>query len=101
VELAANGSEVLQRLRGARFDVVLVDWHMPVMDGATFLREYRRTTGSSSRPVVVMSGAPQALARALYLGAAAVIAKPFRFKELRALIWRLTSTPEEQVADEG
>ena len=38
------------------------------------------------RPVVVMSAAPDALQRALYLGAAAVIAKPFRLDELEALL---------------
>jgi DNA-binding response OmpR family regulator len=101
VELAANGREALQRLQRMPFDVVLVDWHMPVMDGAAFLQEYRRATASSSPPVVVMSGAPEALARALSLGAARVIAKPFRFEELGALLGQLTSTPKGEAGDDG
>ena len=97
VELATNGSNALERVRRARFDVVVVDWTMPVMDGAAFLRTCRREAGSSTLPVVVMSGAPEAVTEALRLGAAAVVAKPFRLEELEALLERLTDTCDGQV----
>jgi DNA-binding response OmpR family regulator len=96
VELAADGSQALERVRRGRFDLVLVDWHMPVMDGAAFLRA-ARAAGTSTPPVVVMSGAPEAAARALELGAAAVLAKPFYLTELQALLVSLTQAPEGRV----
>jgi len=33
VELAENGKEALERLEHAEYDAVLMDMHMPVMDG--------------------------------------------------------------------
>jgi len=41
VELAQNGALALERLAGERFDVVLMDCEMPVMDGLTATRELR------------------------------------------------------------
>jgi sigma-B regulation protein RsbU (phosphoserine phosphatase) len=37
----ANGAEALGRLRGVRVPVVIVDWHMPVMDGIEFTERFR------------------------------------------------------------
>jgi CheY-like chemotaxis protein len=64
VEVATNWSDALERVRRARCQIAFVDWKMPVMDGATFLRESRRDAGTSVPPVVVMSGAPEAAALA-------------------------------------
>jgi CheY-like chemotaxis protein len=41
VEQAANGMEGLQKMEGSRFDLVLCDFLMPVMDGLDCVREYR------------------------------------------------------------
>jgi CheY-like chemotaxis protein len=38
VEVATNGIVALERVRRAAFDVLLLDWNMPVADGAAFLR---------------------------------------------------------------
>ena len=96
VELATNGSDALERVRRARFDAVLVDWTMPVMDGAALLRACRREAGTSTLPVVVVSGVPKAATQALRLGAAAVVAKPFRFDELEQLLAHLIDAPESE-----
>jgi DNA-binding response OmpR family regulator len=96
VELATNGGDALEHVRRARFDVVLLDWNMPVMDGAGFLRRCCREAGTSVPPVVVMSGAPESAPHALHLGAVAVVEKPFRFADLEALLVTLTHAPEGQ-----
>jgi DNA-binding response OmpR family regulator len=89
VEVASSAIAALEHVRRAPFDVLLVDWNMPVGGGAAFLREWRRGADKDTPPVVVMSGAPDALERALQLGAAAVIAKPFRLDELETLLLRV------------
>ncbi len=38
---AANGVEALERLRKEEIPVVVVDWHMPVMDGIEFTERFR------------------------------------------------------------
>ena len=38
VEAAANGKEGLKKLAGGKFDVIVSDVEMPVMDGMTMVR---------------------------------------------------------------
>ena len=38
---AANGAEALERLRKEEIPVIVVDWHMPVMDGIEFTEKFR------------------------------------------------------------
>lgn len=40
VEAAYNGEEGLRLTKGTTFDIILLDVHMPIMDGITFLRQY-------------------------------------------------------------
>jgi DNA-binding response OmpR family regulator len=94
VDVATSGADALERVRRTRFDIALVDWHMPIMDGATFLRELRRELGAAMPLMVVMSGMPGAAALARDLGADAFIEKPFRLRDLQALLERLVSCPE-------
>jgi len=50
--LVASGAEALQKLQGQKFDVILVDLQMPVMDGVTLAREIRKT---SQVPLILLS----------------------------------------------
>jgi len=38
---AVNGAVALQRLQNEKVPVVIVDWHMPVMDGIEFTEKFR------------------------------------------------------------
>ncbi|MBF0309352.1 MAG: response regulator [Magnetococcales bacterium] len=53
VELAENGSQALERVRQERFDLVLMDMQMPVMDGLTATRLLREE--GYTLPVVAMT----------------------------------------------
>jgi two-component system, chemotaxis family, chemotaxis protein CheY len=58
VEDAEHGRAALERIHtGFLPDLVLLDLHMPVMDGWSFLVELKRTPGLASIPVVVMTQA--------------------------------------------
>jgi two-component system sensor histidine kinase and response regulator WspE len=59
VEVAENGKEGLDRLRGGRFDVVVLDIDMPVMNGREFLAARARDAKVAAIPVVVYSADPQ------------------------------------------
>ena len=41
VGVVGDGVEALERLRQARFDVLLTDWMMPQMDGVTLIKKVR------------------------------------------------------------
>ena len=58
IEIATNGSEGLDKFRASRFDVVLMDVEMPVMDGYSAAREIRRyeqAAGINATPVVALT----------------------------------------------
>jgi two-component system, chemotaxis family, chemotaxis protein CheY len=53
---ATEGVEAMWRARSEGvFDLVLLDIHMPNMDGLTFIRELRKLTGYSHVPIVVVT----------------------------------------------
>ena len=84
---ADNVASALQVLSDDRIDLLLTDLHMPGGNGLEIVRKGRRQ--HPGLKVIAMSGTGEAsdqLALASDLGAHAVIGKPFRSKELLALI---------------
>jgi len=52
----ASGSEALSLLQqGSRFELAMLDMHMPVMDGLTLAREIRGNRNSESLPLMMLS----------------------------------------------
>ena len=67
---AYNGKEGIASLRKRTYDIILLDLHMPIMDGWDFLAKYK-TLKSTSAKVIVFSNMvePETKKRALDLGA--------------------------------
>lgn len=77
--VASNGQLAYEKLQQTSFDLVLLDWNMPVMDGPTLLEKIQRENLCAKTPVVMMT-VEQDLSRikkALSLGASEYIMKPF------------------------
>lgn len=87
VVLASNGSEALDAAQVAPFDIILLDMRMPGMDGWSFAEEYRNRPGPRV-PVIVVTAARDAAARAAEIDADDYLAKPFSLDELFSLIER-------------
>lgn len=79
VDEAADGAEALARVADVMPDVIILDWNMPVMDGLTCLKEFRRLyPGAGTR--VVMCTTESELDRiqaALDCGVDEYLIKPF------------------------
>lgn len=77
---AADGREGLAAVaRSGPFDVVLVDWNMPVMNGLDFVREVRRDRALDEMAIMMVtteSEQSQVLA-AIQAGASEYLMKPF------------------------
>jgi two-component system chemotaxis response regulator CheY len=76
---AADGAEALAYCRSLMPDAVLLDWHMPVMDGMSFLRQLRLEP-LGDQPTVLfctVENDPERIRDALDAGANEYIMKPF------------------------
>jgi signal transduction histidine kinase/CheY-like chemotaxis protein len=87
LHFAANGKEALQRLDEFKFDAVLLDIRMPIMDGPTTLTEIRKRPELASMPVVAISASSKASEDAeLRSRFSAYIRKPFARQTLFAVL---------------
>ncbi|MBB1075831.1 response regulator [Rhodoferax sp. 4810] len=89
VVVAGNGQEALDVLaRDDRFDGVLMDCQMPVMDGYTATREIRKQSRFAALPIIAMTANAMAGDREKVLAAGMVdhIAKPLNVVEMFATI---------------
>lgn len=79
---AQDGAEGLKKLTQGRFDLVLTDINMPLMDGLKLIHHIRHATDHRHVPIVVITteGAAADRERALLLGASAYLVKPVQAK---------------------
>jgi uncharacterized protein (TIGR02266 family) len=79
VDFALNGYEAFQQMCARRSDLLITDLFMSDMDGFRLLAQVRAEPNLASTKVMVVSGGgPDALQRALSLGADTVMGKPIR-----------------------
>jgi len=95
VVTAANGHEALGLWRVGRFDIVLMDCHMPVLDGyeaSLALREVERLCGARPVPIVALTAnaLEGARERCLAAGMSDHLAKPFTRAQMAQALRRWT-----------
>jgi signal transduction histidine kinase len=91
VRTVSNGREALAALDSERYDAVLMDCQMPVMDGYSATTEFRRReNGGPHTPVIAMTAHARPGDRELCVAAGMddYIAKPMRHAELLATLQR-------------
>lgn len=95
---AENGSIALEILEqyGEEVSLILLDIHMPVMDGYTFLSIIKSDPSISSIPVIVttQSGSESDEVTALSNGAADFVAKPYKTQIIRRRIANIINLRE-------
>ncbi len=91
VTAVSNGEEALQALADADFDGVLMDIHMPVMDGYTACRAIRRQPQYKDLPVIALTANVMAEDReqTKAAGMNGHIGKPFGEEEMLAVMSEL------------
>jgi two-component system sensor histidine kinase/response regulator len=84
VDVAENGQIAVHRVQAVRYDVVLMDMQMPVMDGVTATREIRKLTELAAMPIIAMTAnAMQSdRERCLNAGMQDFVTKPIEPEEL-------------------
>ncbi|MDI3430549.1 transporter substrate-binding domain-containing protein [Aeromonas sp. V90_14] len=96
-DLAENGRQALAMLTFHRYDLILCDCQMPVMDGYEFTRRVRATEGLAQLPIIAMTAnvLPEPAQRCLAAGMNDVLGKPVLMDGLRQMLmkWQILPVP--------
>ena len=88
---ADDGVDGLRKLSTSKFDVIITDINMPIMDGLKLVKRVRMDPMHKDTPILVISteSAQEDRQRALALGANAYITKPIQAPQVIAKVKEL------------
>jgi PAS domain S-box-containing protein len=104
VDTVANGREAIEALARAPYDLVLMDVHMPEMDGLEATRRIRQAEAAGRRrgrlPVIALTASTLEGDRQICVeaGMDAFLSKPLNPEALRSALARFTSTAQADLA---
>lgn len=97
VVIANNGQQALEILNSNSFDLILMDWQMPILDGGQVTLTIRQREQRSGKhvPIIALTAhaLPEDRARCLAAGADDYVSKPLDRKRLFEVIARLGIEP--------
>jgi two-component system, chemotaxis family, chemotaxis protein CheY len=85
---ADDGVDALRRLASTKFDLIITDINMPILDGLKLVKRLRADEAYMNVPIIIITteGASEDRARALSLGANAYITKPIQAPHVIRLV---------------
>ena len=85
---ADDGVDALRRLAGTKFDLIITDINMPILDGLKLVKRLRADEAYMNVPIIIITteGAAEDRQRALALGANAYITKPIQAPQVIKLV---------------
>lgn len=92
IEIASNGQEALEMYRQNKYDLIIMDLHMPVMDGkeaSRQIRSFEKEINSSHRVFMIAlsaSSVPEVKDECIACGMDDFMEKPFKESELRNIL---------------
>jgi len=97
-DIANNGMEALDALRRQRYDLILMDVQMPVLDGISSTKRIRAELPSEEQPHIIAVTADatnEDRARCLAAGMDDHMGKPFSVETLRGVLQRAARNVED------
>jgi two-component system response regulator PilR (NtrC family) len=82
VETVADGEGAIEMLNGKKFDIVLLDVHMPNVDGLGVLKHMHARGIRSKLIMLTGDGDPQIANECAKYGASDYLTKPYNYHEL-------------------
>jgi CheY-like chemotaxis protein len=94
VDIAEDGRQATEKFRDGRYDLVLMGWQMPVMNGFEATARIRAMTHGQHTPIIGTTAARDR-AECVSAGMNDLMAKPFRIEKLRQTLTRWTAWTEK------
>lgn len=92
---AEDGVDALRKLAATKYDLILTDINMPVMDGLKLVKRIRADANHAQTPIIVITteGSSEDRQRAMALGANAYITKPIQAPQVIQKVKELLKLP--------
>ena len=100
VDVAHDGPSALELVRHKHYDVALLDYLMPGMDGLTLYREIKKLSAGTVAIVVTAYAGGTTTEEAQKAGAWQVLPKPVDFRRLLALVEEAVGQPLVLIVDD-
>jgi CheY-like chemotaxis protein len=100
VDTAHDGPSALELVQNRLYDVALLDFKMPGMDGLTLYREIKKLRAGTVAIIVTAYASGAASEQALAAGAWQVLPKPINFPHLLELVDEALGQPTVLVVDD-
>jgi CheY-like chemotaxis protein len=103
-DTVCNGAEAVEAARTGAYDLILMDVHMPVMDGLDATRAIRAMDGSAGRtPIIALTAnvQPEQALRCREAGMDGHVGKPIQISELLGALAKASACRLEGLADSG
>jgi two-component system chemotaxis response regulator CheY len=88
VTAAGNGQEGLKQVETTKFDLIITDLSMPVMDGISFVKAAKLQANCKFVPIVFLSSEEDEakISEAKKAGASTFLRKPFKENQLATIL---------------
>lgn len=88
VTAVANGQQGLQQVEASKFDLIITDLSMPVMDGISFVKAAKLSPNCKFVPIVFLSSEEDEvkIVEAKRAGASTFLRKPFKENQLATIL---------------
>ncbi|WP_166831775.1 response regulator [Thalassoroseus pseudoceratinae] len=100
VDIAHDGPAALKLVESKPYEIALLDFKMPGMDGLTLYREIRKLRAGTVAMIVTAYATPETQQEALEAGTWRVLAKPLDFGQLLAHVETALKQPLVLVVDD-
>lgn len=92
---AEDGVDALRKLASNRYDLILTDINMPIMDGLKLVKRIRSDAQHQNVPIIIITteGSTEDRQRAMALGANAYITKPIQAPQVIQKVKELLKIP--------
>lgn len=98
VEVVENGRKAIESFRHHRYDLVLMGWQLPVMDGFEATARIRSLPRGQQTPIIGTT-AGRDRAESLAAGMNDLMPKPFEIEKIRGVLSRWTAWKEKKDCD--
>ncbi len=90
---AADGDEAVRVFQQSNCDLVLLDWHMPQMNGAETVRQLRKIDADVPLMIISSESDERCIVEAIEAGVNDYLVKPFAYELFQEKVAKLLGVP--------